>query len=395
MAILLKENKILFLLSSTAFLISLGFGVLIPFLPIYLQVLGISSMDIGIIFSSYTIGLLLARYPAGYLNDMCGGKWVMVGGMSLFSVSLLAMLLAKTTTIFCFLRFVQGTGSGLYSVSAITYLSTFTAYRTRGEVLGSFDMFSRLGVVMGPAVGGFLLALYDFKASIVVGAFFSLLVIPILAKKVENIRPQPQRKEKRELLCTILPKVKKVSPFIVLIFCSMISMVALSSIQLVLPLFLKNEMEIPVYQIGLIMTVGPLCIALTALLYGKLSDAFGRKLFISWGLISYAALFLFLTIVSKIGLVEIFITFVIMSGAGALFPPLVSAVSELVKRESRGKGMALFGMFNGMGNLIGPIIVGFFLEGSNWDSLFVTMALIIVFSLLIEVVLFKEDTTYV
>ena len=65
----------------TVFIDLLGFGIVIPLLPIYAQDFGASEFQLGALFASFSLMQLIFAPMWGRLSDRVGRKPVLVGGL--------------------------------------------------------------------------------------------------------------------------------------------------------------------------------------------------------------------------------------------------------------------------------------------------------------------------
>ena len=69
-----KRHKVLALASCVLFIDMVGYGIVIPILPLYASTLGATSTKIGFLFASYSFVFLFALLPLCYLVDSYGKR---------------------------------------------------------------------------------------------------------------------------------------------------------------------------------------------------------------------------------------------------------------------------------------------------------------------------------
>lgn len=103
------------------FLMNFAFYMLMPTMPVYLvEELGISTSEVGMVLSSYTIGLLCVRPFSGYLVDCFSRKPLYVFAFTIFACLFAGYWFAMTVYTIMAVRFIQGGFMGLTSVSGNT-----------------------------------------------------------------------------------------------------------------------------------------------------------------------------------------------------------------------------------------------------------------------------------
>ena len=134
-----------------------------------------------------------------------------------------------------------------------------------------------------------------------------------------------------------------------------------------LPRILSDLQGIELYT--WVVTIYLLTATITGPIYGKLSDQFGRK----WLLMFGVTVFLIGSVLS--GLSQSMIQLIIFRGlqglgAGSLFPISLAVIGDLFTPRERGKYQGLFGAVFGIAALIGPALGGFLTDSISWHWVF-------------------------
>lgn len=137
------------------FIVMLGFGALLPVLPLFVQEQGIDAAALGIIIAGWPIAKLVVEPIAGWWADRHDRKPQMLVGMAIIGLSSLAMLFATTVVALFLLRFAAGAAAGMYDAAARGMIVDATDDDERGEAFGFYGAFQMGGFVIGPAVGAF------------------------------------------------------------------------------------------------------------------------------------------------------------------------------------------------------------------------------------------------
>jgi len=118
-----------------------------------------------------------------------------------------------------------------------------------------------------------------------------------------------------------------------------------------------------------VVTIYLLTSTISGPVYGKLSDQFGRKRLLMFGI----SLFLIGSFLS--GLSQTMEQLIIFRGiqglgAGAIFPISLAVIGDLFSPQERGKYQGLFGAVFGISALIGPALGGFLTDNVSWHWIF-------------------------
>ena len=137
------------------FIVMLGFGAMIPVLPLFVTEQGIDVATLGLIVSGWAIGRLISEPFFGWWADSHSRKPQMVLALAIVGISSVLMLLFTSALMLFLLRFGAGIASGMFGPAARGSLVDATARGTRGQAFGYFAAFQMGGFVLGPAVGAF------------------------------------------------------------------------------------------------------------------------------------------------------------------------------------------------------------------------------------------------
>jgi DHA1 family tetracycline resistance protein-like MFS transporter len=142
-------------LFATVFIDLLGFGIVIPFLPLYATRLHVSALGIGLILSSYSLMQLLCAPLLGGLSDHYGRCPIIMLGLLGSSISYVIYGFAASFALLLVSRAVHGACAGTVA-TAQAYVADTTTESERAHGMGMIGAAFGLGFVLGPAVGGLL-----------------------------------------------------------------------------------------------------------------------------------------------------------------------------------------------------------------------------------------------
>src|SRR5712691_5580117 len=151
------------------FLDSIGVWFFLPLLPIYLGRRGGSAALVGAVFAAGILGGGVIRYPAGWAADRFGTRPVMVGALACYSLLFLVYLLPLPIWAFIAVRLVHGAAGGAYMPASNGLIAVVTTPRERDQAYGMMQSTMLAGMLIGPAVGGFI-ADFNLSAIFVVAA---------------------------------------------------------------------------------------------------------------------------------------------------------------------------------------------------------------------------------
>jgi EmrB/QacA subfamily drug resistance transporter len=135
--------------------------------------------------TAYQLGLVIAMPIAGRVSDQLGRKQVFVVSAVLFTTASLACGLVDNVGLLIALRVVQAVGGGAF-LPASTGLVADAFGSGRDRALGLFSSIFPLGALLGPVVGGILIAVWSwrgvFLVNVPIGITFTVLAIRYLPR---------------------------------------------------------------------------------------------------------------------------------------------------------------------------------------------------------------------
>lgn len=150
-------NTPLGILFVTVLLDLIGFGIILPVLPIYARSLGASEVEIGLIAASFSLMTLLWSPIMGRWSDRVGRRPVLLTCILINAAGYALFAHANTLVMLVLSRMLNGIGASNISV-AQAYIADTTDSNDRARSLGLIGAAFGLGFIIGPALGGFLKA---------------------------------------------------------------------------------------------------------------------------------------------------------------------------------------------------------------------------------------------
>ncbi|MEA2623932.1 MAG: transporter, family, multidrug resistance protein [Chloroflexota bacterium] len=138
------------------FVVLLGFGALLPILPLYVAEQGIDVPLYGLITAAWAIAKLFSEPLFGYLADRSGlRKPLMLVGLVLLALFTVLPLVFTGAAALFVLRLLSGAAAGMYEPAARGMIVDATDEGERGEAFGLYTAFQMGGFLVGPVIGAF------------------------------------------------------------------------------------------------------------------------------------------------------------------------------------------------------------------------------------------------
>ena len=296
----MRHRRTLWTLYAVNFLNAIGMWFFLPLLPIFIGRKGGSAALVGVVFAAGLVANAVVRYPAGWASDRFGTRTVLIAAMVSTSALFLAYLLPLPLAAFVFVRLLHGAAQGAYWPPANGLVAEVTEPQERGRAFGYMQATNMAGLLIGPAVGGFI-ALFDLGQVFFIAAVLSALSVVALAM-LPNVRVQatvgmPARAT--HIARVLLP----------LLLLGAGTSWMIGSFDTIWSLYLTGR-GATTFAVGLSFAAFGLPALLLSGVAGSLGDRFGARRFILGGLFStafFAAIYPFIASVPwliGLGLVE-------------------------------------------------------------------------------------------
>ena len=138
--------------------IALGFGAILPILPLYYTAHGVDLPTLGIVVAAWPAARLVGEPLFGRLADHASRKAMMVAALVVSAVAIVLPLALVGPVAFIGLRALAGLAAAGYDPAARGYLMDMNPPERHGETFGLYSAAQMGGFMVGPAVGGLAVA---------------------------------------------------------------------------------------------------------------------------------------------------------------------------------------------------------------------------------------------
>jgi MFS family permease len=151
-----RLSRDVYVLGLIAFFVMVGFGVVVPVLPVFVRSFGVGYAEVGAVVSAFALMRLVASPFVGKLIDLMGERVVLAIGIGIVAVSSGLVGIAADYPHLLILRGVGGIGSAMFTVAAMSLLLGSTSAAHRARAVGFYQGGFLIGGMTGPAIGGLL-----------------------------------------------------------------------------------------------------------------------------------------------------------------------------------------------------------------------------------------------
>jgi MFS family permease len=340
-------RRLLLLASAMIFIDVAFFAAIAPLLPEYVDQLGLSKAEAGILSAAYAAGTLLGSLPAGYVASRMGPRKTVIHGLILLGLASLVFGFADQIFLLDAARFIQGIAGALIWSGALTWLITAAPEERRGSIIGTALGTAVAGALLGPALGAVAGAIGTEPV------FSSVLVITVLLAVAASRLPEtraPETQTLRKVMATLISRpVLEAAAFVA------VPSVMFGAIEVLVPLRIDAlGGSHGVIAAGFI--AGAALEAALAPIAGRISDRVGRRLPYVTGLAVCAVAMITIAAAAALGVV---IAGLILTslGAGLCFAPALTLISDTAEESRLHQGFAagLSNMAWASGQVIGGV----------------------------------------
>ena len=172
-----RPNYILFWMCVLVGINQLGFGAVVPTLPLYASSFGVTASAIGMAIGVYGLARFLVALPAGRLSDGLGRRHALAIGGLVSGLGNLWCAWATSYPEFILARFVAGAGAGMIVTTGHIVLADISTPERRGRMLSIYMGSFIFAVGIGPFPGGLLAEHYGLAAPFIAYGSASLLAM--------------------------------------------------------------------------------------------------------------------------------------------------------------------------------------------------------------------------
>jgi MFS family permease len=323
-------RRLLVLASAMIFFDVAFFAAIAPLLPQYVDDLGLTKGEAGVLSAAYAAGTLVGSLPAGFVASRMGPRRTVIIGLLILGCSSLAFGFADQIALLDAARFIQGIAGALIWSGALTWLITSAPEERRGSVIGTALGTAVAGALLGPALG----AIAGQVGTELV--FSSVLLITVLLSFFASRLPEtgaPERQSLDEVMRIMLSRpLLEAAAFVA------VPSLMFGAIEVLVPLRI-DELGGGQGLIAAGFIAGAGLEAVLAPLAGKLSDRVGRRLPYVIGLSICAVAMVAIALVATLG--EVLGGLVLTSlGAGLCFAPALALISDTAEKSKLHQGFA-------------------------------------------------------
>jgi MFS family permease len=354
-----------------AFFVMLGFGVVVPVLPVYVRSFGVGYLEVGAVVSAFAVMRLVANPFVGKLIDLLGERVVLAVGIGIVALSSALVGLADNYPAVLLLRGAGGIGSAMFSVAAMTLLLATTEPAVRGRAVGFYQGGFLIGGMAGPAVGGLLSGIslhapfFFYAGTLVVAGAVGLALLKRRTRDPDAV-PEPPRPFRQ-----VLRDRGYQSALLASLAQGWSAMGVRSAL---VPVLIVEVLHEKPAITGIAFAVAAVAQTLALAPAGRFVDTVGRKPAIIGAFAVGALVMLAIPLVSSIWLLIVLLS---VYGVAAAFMGTAPAAAVGDAAGARGgQPVAVFQAVADAGAIVGPLAAGLLVDAFGYEAAFASAAIL-------------------
>ncbi len=398
-------------LALAVLLSSLGTSIANVALPNLAQAFNAGFQQVQWIVLAYLLAITTLIVSVGRLGDIIGRRRLLLAGIFLFTVASLLCAAAPTLGLLIAARALQGLGAAIMMALSMAFVGETVPKAKTGSAIGLLGTMSAIGTALGPALGGILLAGPGWRAIFLINLPLGGLALLLACRYLPGDHPATKtgrpafdgigtlllaltlaayalavtigrgsfgllnlalllvaagsvgffvRVEARAISPLLRPAMFRNPALSASLATSLLVSTVMMATLVVGPFYLARALGLDAARVGLVLSVGPLVAALTAVPAGRAADRFGAQRMTIIGLLGMAAGTLALSLSPILFGVSGYIAPIVVITAGyALFQTANNtAVMIDVSPERRGAISGLLNLSRNLGLITGASVMG-------------------------------------
>ena len=330
-----------------------GFGIVLPILPLWAETFGASPVQIGLITASYAVMQLLFAPVWGRLSDRYGRRPIILVSLAGSALSALLIGVAGTLLVVFIARVLQGIAGASYA-AAQAYVADVTTTEDRARGMGMIGAAFGLGFVLGPAFGAIFSAVDERLPFFVAAGLAAANWLIAYRRLPESLRPgaaaapAPRIGLVRRALVS-----RELAPLVWLSFVATFAFVGMES---TFALFGERRFEYDAVQMGLLFAyIGVLAAFGQGVLVGRVVARWGEVRVMIAGLVGTAAGLAVVAVAHDLWVLLVGLALLSVP-SGLVFATTTTLISLTAGDREQGAVLGLTASIGSAARIAGPLV---------------------------------------
>jgi MFS family permease len=391
------SNRPLRTIIGVVFVTMLGFGIVLPTLPLFAKSFGVDDTAAGMLIASFALMRLVFDLVAGPLVDRFGERLMGAAGLLFVAVSSVLTALAPTFALAVVFRGAGGAGSSVLFAALFSYVLKVVPKERTARSLSVFFGTFNIAVIAGGPVGGVVAHFLGLRAPLYVYAGFLVVAAGLFLRFIKDpgrgVHPQeePSLTPEEAMAERDMPvfrrtrmrlgRLLRIPGFLTACGLNFAYLWLVSGpLDTLVPLFGTERLGMTELGIGIVFAVTLVGEFIVLFPAGSAADRYGRRAVV---IPSFAALAVMTIVTGLAASVLMFGVFLFVLGiaSGYAGVPPGAMLSDVSPDEGRGTAVGVYRFAGDLGMVLSPVAMGTFANLLGYRAAFALGAIPIVAAL--------------
>ncbi len=385
-----------------ALLAGIGWGMIIPTIPVLSVYYGVSVGAAAQTVTAFAMGRFVGTAMSGIILDRFGARAAIVGGSLAAGIAALLALGTQWFSSILALLFVIGVGDSLWLLGLEVAGIDLVRQDQRGRVISGFHGMTNGGLTLGPLLGGVLTETLSFRTvfigyaicatiALVLGLMARIVLSPVTSQPISKPIKVFSLKERlqgfTDLFKQIQPHLR--ATYAVLVIATTTSIMFRLTTQSMLPVYAGSYLGFTPLKVGLLFSISGVFVFAMILPAGFILDKIGRK----WATVPSTGLpaLAYLLIPFSDTFLELAVLVSLTGIANGLsLGSIATSTYDVVPPAVRGRLQAARRTVAEIGGIGGPLVAGLIANAFNPGVPFLVYAPLILSSAVLLAIVARE-----
>jgi MFS family permease len=389
-----SRRRVIWGLNITAFSWSLGLGAAVPVIPLLSNELQPGLALAGLVVAMGGLGRLAVSYITGGMLDRFGRRRVGIVGVTIRMIFSFLEGLSPTYFALVVFRFGSGVGTAIWGTGLATITADISTSSDRGSISGRRQGYAQLGAVLGPFIGAAAWGITgDIRVPFFINGFSKLVCLLVFifimmetrtlsdapgepaARRRAPAPPQDasQRSGAVRWGSAFVVGLASSGMFLVLFGMFTVGMFRAAVPDTVLPVYLRNVLELPQSQLGLVISAMGVGGLVASFVGGRVSDRWNVAAAILPGAALCSGGLVLLTLGAG-GIAIVGLGVALGAGVALIHVGTQAFAVDVSPPGARGKFFGKTQASMNLATLVGPLFVGAVADALGYDAAFLMLA---------------------
>lgn len=351
---------------SVTILAVMGVSSITPTFPVIKHTLGLSSGQVGLLITVFTLPGVVLTPLYGILIDRVSRRKVLIPVLLLYGLAGSLVPLGRNFRIMLLFRFLQGVGNAPLTTLSLTLISDGFRADRRNAVMGYNAAVLSIATAVFPALGGVLAT-----AAWQIPFYLPLIAIPVAVLALVTVPPGPEGSGSgtREYLSKALAALK--NRYILTLYTGafLVFCILFGAFLTYFTFFLSDRFELPTALIGITITFMSFSTAVVSSNLARLLKRFSFFALITAAFLLYGLSMAVLPLIYRLPVVYIPV-FLFGIAQGLAIPLIQILVTRYAPPKQRAVFLSLYSVVMNGGAAFGPLLAGFLFLRAGYPGCF-------------------------